>query len=304
MKEYFLLQYKLVNRRIKDFVPYPIIGYILLVALFVILSSYLFYKTQFAAYLLIFCSFSFTAKLSGTKRNDFLRACFGKRASVIRIMENLILSIPFIAFLAYKQSYLSIAILLSLSIIMSFSNFKTSFNLTIPTPFYKKPFEFSVGFRNTFYLFLLSYGLAIIAIFVDNFNLGIFSLLLIFLTTYYYYLKPENEYYVWIYALSPAAFLYQKIRTGLAFSSMLALPVVLLLAFCYNNNIFLLLAFFILGLIFLSTIVLMKYSTYPNEIGLIQAILIALTFTFPPLLIITIPIFFRQSIKQLSKYLR
>ena len=290
MKEYFLLQYKLVNRRIKDFVPYPIIGYILLVALFVILSSYLFYKTQFAAYLLIFCSFSFTAKLSGTKRNDFLRACFGKRASVIRIMENLILSIPFIAFLAYKQSYLPIAILLSLSIIMALSNFKTSFNLTIPTPFYKKPFEFSVGFRNTFYLFLLSYGLAIIAVFVDNFNLGIFSLLLIFLTTYYYYLKPENEYYVWIYALSPAAFLYQKIRTGLAF--------------CYNNNIFLLLAFFILGLIFLSTIVLMKYSTYPNEIGLIQAILIALTFTFPPLLIIAIPIFFRQSIKQLSKYLR
>jgi hypothetical protein len=41
-------------------------------------------------------------------------------------------------------------------------------------PFYKYPFEFTVGFRTNYFMFFITYFLAIMAIHVDNFNLGIF----------------------------------------------------------------------------------------------------------------------------------
>ena len=52
------------------------------------------------------------------------------------------------------------------------NEFQTNFNLTIPTPFSKKPFEFSTGFRRSFFMFPIAYILTFIAIRVDNFNLA------------------------------------------------------------------------------------------------------------------------------------
>ena len=304
MKEYFILQYRLTNRKLKDSGLHPFVGYTLIVAVFIGLSFYLFYKTKFAEYILILYSLSITLRLSEIKRNDFLKMCFGKRIAILRIMENLAISIPFAAFLMLWQCFFSVAILFSINILMALINFRTSFNLTIPTPFYKKPFEFTVGFRNTFYLLAIAYCLSIVAIFVNNFNLGIFSLLLVFFITYYYYLKPENEYYVWIYNLTPMHFLLEKIKTGFIFSSMIGLPIMLLLGLCFADIIFPSLVFFALGLVFLLTVILMKYSAYPDEINIPQVILLALTFVFPPMLIIIIPTFLNQSIKHLSKFLK
>ncbi len=59
-------------------------------------------------------------------------------------------------------------------------------------------------------MFFIAYVLAIIAVKVDNFNLGIFALVLIFLTIFGYYLKPENEYFIWVYNCTPTKFLIEK----------------------------------------------------------------------------------------------
>ena len=51
MKYYFTLQYKMLNRHLKAFGLPPIIGYILAIIFFIGGSVYLFYKTEYAAYI-------------------------------------------------------------------------------------------------------------------------------------------------------------------------------------------------------------------------------------------------------------
>ncbi len=116
-------------------------------------------------------------------------------------------------------------------------------------------------------------------------------------------IKPENEYFIWIYNCKPVKFLLGKIKTALLFSFCLNLPVLILLGSFYFEYIDILLIFTFLGFLYLATWILAKYSAYPEEIGIIQGILFAFGF-FPPMLIILIPIFANQSINKLKEILK
>lgn len=305
MKEYFGLQYKMTNRKFKDANFHPLLAYILLTALFVGLSYLLFLKTEFAEYIYLLIAFALIGKLSEIRRTEFLKICFGDwQLKKIRIIENLICSIPFFTFLIYKQLFIAVGLLFILTTILALVNFRTTLNFTIWTPFSKKPFEFTTGFRNSFYLFFLAYTLTIIGVYVNNFNLGVFAMLLVFATTLSYYLKPENEYYVWTYHLKPKEFLFNKIKIAMLFSSLLALPIAIVLSVFYDQNIDLILLFFLIGWAFLTCIIVIKYAAYPNEINIMQGILLALCFWFPPMLIVLIPYFFKQSENQLNRLLK
>ena len=211
---------------------------------------------------------------------------------------------PFLAFLLYKQLFVSAGLLFTSTVILALVNFRTSLNFTIWTPFSKQPFEFTSGFRNTFYLFFLAYILTIIAVFVNNFNLGVFSMLLVFATTLSYYTKPENEFYVWTYNHNPRQFLFGKIKTAILYSSSLAIPIALVLAVFYYQNIGLILLFFAIGWAFLTAVIVAKYSAYPDEMNIPQGILLAICLWFPPVLIVLIPFLFRKSENQLSSLLK
>ncbi len=304
MKEYFILQYKMTNRRLKEFGFEPVFGYLLILASFTGLSFFLFYKTEFAQYIYMLISLALTSKLSGTGRNDFLKLCFSDRHyKLVRNIENLTSAIPFLIFLIYKQFFIGSIILTVISLILGLSSFKTNLNVTIPTPFYKKPFEFTVGFRNTFLIFPITYILTIIAVFVDNFNLGIFSFLLVFVVALSFYTKPENEYFVWSFALTPKQFIIEKIKTALFFISILSLPIILTLCVLYYENIDALIAFYLLGCLFLITIILAKYAAYPYEMNLPEVIIIAISISFPPLLLVLTPYFYLKATKKLQHYL-
>jgi hypothetical protein len=80
---------------------------------------------------------------------------------------------------------------------------KSKHSFIIPTPFINI-LEFTVGFRTNYFMFFITYFLAIMAIHVDNFNLGIFSLILVFLSCLSYFTNSENEFYVCI--LTPKEF--------------------------------------------------------------------------------------------------
>jgi hypothetical protein len=238
-------------------------------------------------------------------------------------LENLITALPFVIFLIYKQQPYPTIFLVSITVLLALSKFKISCNITIPTPFYKEPFEFTVGFRNTFFLFFIAYGFSIIAVTVDNFNLGIFALMLIFLTVSGYYLKPENEYFVWSFSLTPAKFLIEKIKTAFLFTFYLSFPVLILLGifnfenhdalfqitylgkhtFDFENIAALLLVTFV-GFLLLATVILAKYSAYPNETGLLEAMITIWGLMFPLLLIVVIPFFAKKSINKLKFFLR
>jgi hypothetical protein len=182
-------------------------------------------------------------------------------------------------------------------------NFSTNLNVTIPTPFSKKPFEFTVGFRKTFYVFPIAYFLAYISISVGNFNLGVFSMLLIGLTCFSFYSKIENDYFVWNYNLSSKEFLIEKTKTCLIFFTLLSLPIIIALSISFFKEIDILIVFLLLCYAYLTTIIFAKYSSFPNEMNMSQGILIAISFMFPPILLIFIPLFYSQSIKKLNTVL-
>ena len=295
----------MTNRKFKDSGFNPLLAYFVLATLFVGLSIYLFQKTEFAKYIYLLFALTLIGKLSETRRTEFLKICYDNiQLKKIRITENLICSIPFFTFLLYKQLFVYTGLLLTLTTILALVNFQTTFKFTIWTPFSKRPFEFTTGFRNTFYVFFTAYALTIIAVLINNFNLGVFAMLLVFATTLSYYSMPENEYYVWIHNLKPKAFLFSKIKTALLFSSSIALPIVIILAIFNPQYIGLLSIFFLIGWAFLISVIVSKYAAYPDEMNITQGIFLALCIWFPPILIVLIPYLFKQSENRLVGLLK
>ena len=127
-------------------------------------------------------------------------------------------------------------LLVVLSVFITLLNSKSGSSLTIPTPFYKKPFEFIAGFRATVIAFFVAYFLTAMAIVYQNFNLGIFSLLFIFLVCLSFYNEPENVFYIWVHKLKATGFLYNKIQTAIIFSSLLTLPALTALAIFFKAS--------------------------------------------------------------------
>lgn len=305
MKAYFELQYNMINRRLNDAGFKPLPAYFILAVGFIALSMYIFYKTEYAQYIYLFLAWTLIGKLSETRRTEFLKLCFGDtRLKKIRVTENVICSLPFLIFLLYKQLFLSALLLTVLVLLLALVHFRTTLNITFRTPFSKRPFEFTTGFRNTFYLFFIAYGLTVIAVSVNNFNLGIFAMLLVFATTLSYYTKPENEFYVWTYNVNARKFLAHKIKTALRFSALLALPIATVLVICYPQNTAIVSLFFLVGWAFLVGIIVSKYSAYPDEINITQGILLAFCIWFPPILLLLIPYLFKKSENNLSRLLK
>ena len=317
MIEYFKLQFTLTERKLYDATGLnSCLVAVICLLLFVGISIGLFRITgKYASYWYILCSLYFTLPLGEIKRNDFLKSCFSQRDYVIvRLFENLMVSLPFVVFLLFRclssdsinallQSSIAILLLVATSSILSLFNFKFTNNITVPTPFYKKPFEFIIGFRCSFMFYIIPYILAIIAIRVDNFNLGAFSLIFVFIVSAHYYLKPENEYFVWIHSFTPAGFLMEKIKTAILHSFFLGLPVLVLLSVFYFKHIGIILLFMLLGNLYMIVFITAKYSTYPNEINIIEGIILTGCLIMPPLLLVAIPYFARKSTNRLRRYL-
>ncbi|MBW7868827.1 MAG: ABC transporter permease [Brumimicrobium sp.] len=305
MKEYLNLQIKLTGRKFREIGIHPILAIVILSSLLIALTIYLFEKTEFAPYIIALLAILFTTRLSEIKRIEFLKLIFkAKQYTKVRIMENLIISAPFLIILLFYRSYFAVLIVLALALILALKNIKTTYHFTIPTPYFKNPFEFLTGFRRTFYLIPLAYILAIISISVNNFNLGVFSFLLAFIIYFSYYFKPEDEYYVWSFNLSTKSFLLSKIKIALLQASYFVLPLVLVISFFYLSEIWTILLFLVIGYAFLIFFILAKYSTYPDEIGIIQGIILVLCIFFPPILLVIIPVLFSQSQKRLNYLLQ
>jgi hypothetical protein len=305
MKEYLQLQFKMLNRKMIDFGLPILIGYTFLPLIFILGSNYLFRKTAFANYLFGLLAVIVASKLSEPNRNNFLKSIFSKKKyRILRILENIIYCMPFTLFLIYKKQFI-FSLLLNLAVIITaLFNFGTTLNITIPTPFSKKPFEFTVGFRKTFYMFPIAYFLTYISISVGNFNLGVFSILFMALICFSYYSEIENEYFIWNFKQSSKEFLLDKTKTCLTYFTLLTVPSIISLSISFYNEIAILMILFILCYAYLLTIILAKYSAFPNNMRLPQGILILMSFAFPPILFVVIPLFYSQSIKKLNTILK
>lgn len=301
---YFNLQFILLKRQLIDFGLQPWLGFLIVLITFYGFSIYLFTTTTFANYIYAILATGLVFKHNEIKKNNFLKFTFTISFYYkIRLLENLITIAPFILFLCIYKAFYSALIVLFISMVLIFYNNGKQFSLTIPTPFYKKPFEFIVGFRSWFLIFALSYFLTAMSVIYQNFNLGIFSLILAFLVCFSFYNEPESEFYVWVHKLSVNKFLFDKIKTAILFSTLITLPITLVMLYFFKQNIHAIIGFQLLGYCYLVTIILAKYSTYPQKMNLPQGVLFAISIAIPPFLLGLIPFFYMQSAKRLKDIL-
>jgi len=128
-------------------------------------------------------------------------------------------------------------------------------------------------------------------------------MLLVFMVVLSYYSKLENEYYIWSFNLSPKQFLTDKMKTGLFNTTLMCIPILIALGIFFSAELETLLTFLIMCYAYLATLILAKYSVYPNEMNIPQGVLIAISLIFPPMLIGIIPYFYIQSTKKLNTML-
>ena len=294
----------MLNRKIIEFGLNPHLGYLLMIVIFIVLSLILFLKTTFANYIYLAIALSSVTALSEDFRTHFLKSIFSDKEYLkVRCIENIIIALPFALFLIFKQEWFIAFLVPIIAVSLVFFNFRNQLNYTIPTPFSKFPFEFIVGFRNTYYLFLGSYFLTFMSIQVDNFNLGIFAMLLVFAVCLSFYAKPEEEYFVWIFSKTPKQFIISKIAFAIIGSTILVLPILISLLIFFTSNWWILLIVMCAGYLYLITIVFAKYAAYPREINVPQAIIMILGLWLPPLLLGIMPFFYKKSIKNLYRWL-
>ena len=304
MSSYFLLQFKIINRHFTDFDLHPVLGYVFAIVIFILGSSGVFLFGNYSPYAYTFIGFGVATALGGERRNNFLRNCFSKSDYIrIRITENFLVTLPFDCFLVYKGVHLLAVLLTFIAILMAFVDFKTKSNLTIPTPFSKKPFEFSVGFRKTFISFIFAYFLAFKAVESNNFKISFLSYLLIGITCFSYYNKPEDKLLIWIYNFSATRFLWHKMLTALWHVTILCLPVLVLIAGFYPTEIISQLVAILIIYVVLTTAILIKYSSL-GQINHSITKLVMISVFLPPLLIVVLPMLYSTSIKNIRHILQ
>ena len=301
---YFRLQYRRLTRVITQIGLHPLAGIILIVAIFLGGSVLLFQKLAWAHYVYLILALFCVIAAGEKNRNEFLKNCFTpKDYKLIRIIENLILATPFFLILMLDHKCAMALILYLSAIPFSLFNVRTPSHFVIPTPFFHRPFEFTIGFRKTYCIFVLAYIITYISIVVDNYNLGLFALLIIFFTSLNYYTKPEPLFYVWVNALKPVPFLNNKIKTATIYSLLLSMPIYLYLALFNPGNIIVTSLIEIVGILWVINSLLGKYAYYPSEVNLTQGFITLFCLFIPPVLLISIPILYSRSKTNLDSIL-
>ena len=123
---------------------------------------------------------------------------------------------------------------------------------------------------------------------------------MISITTFSYYSKPEEEYYVWVHADTTKSFLKKKIINATKNYILLTIPILISLLIFYPIKFDLIFLFLLIGILFLWSIVLAKYSAFPDEINLSEGFIIAFTLLFPPLILVVVPYLYTKSINNLK----
>ncbi len=276
----------------------------LAVIIFILASLYLYFRSKYASIAYVTLAFFGTQSLLGGGHVDKMKVIFSSKTSmVIRLLENLLAALPFLIFLAYKAEWMANPILLIGQCILAFTPHRKSSNLRIPTPFKKRPFEFIVGFRSTILVIALAYFLMAKGIQVGNPNLGFAAVGLLFLLSISFQMRIEDTYFVWIYKNPPSRFLKLKITAAYKNSLILALPGALIMVAFFPELWYVGLAIIGYGLTLLLVFVLAKYAAYPKELSLPQIIILATSIFFPPLLIYTLPAFYKKAKEQLRPLL-
>lgn len=302
---YFELKKRIFARRMKDYGINPWLGVLILIIVFLLFSFLLFQNTKInAAYIYTIIPFVFLLKTNNENETAFFKSIYSKKEFLaIKILQNIIIVFPFVFFLFFKNFIFVGGLLLLGSVFLSFFNFRIKKSQKLKIPFLRNSFEFIVGFRNSFYWIPLLLVFLVIGQVLDNDNFLFLLIGFLFLIFSSYYLNPEPPFYVWVYALTPIEFLFLKFSHAIGNATLIIVPFVLIEVLFFDfslQSLFILLG---IGMFFLFIIILLKYSTYPNENHILEGVILVMCIFFPPILIVFLPYLFIKSKQKLKNYL-
>lgn len=306
MRFYFTLQARCFFRGLKNYNESPYTLLIVLSLAFIFISNIFLNKVQYAAYLYLLIETIIILSLGGKTRNQFLSSLFlNKKYILLRIAENLLAVFPFMVFLLLNSHYWIVLINIALCLLLSFFNrIGIRTNLVIPSPFSKRPYEFTTGFRRTYWIILVIYCTTIYTIIINNLIAGVGSLLAVFIICMTFYSHLDPVLYVWIHAQTAKTFLTGKIKTAVLYSLSLSLPPALILIAVYPASIGLITIIFIIGMAYLLLAIMYVYVNFPVKTTQSQNLQYITGILLPPLLILIIPNFYFQSLRRLKDYLQ
>lgn len=301
MKYYFHLQLLRFHRLLRASGFHPVPAYVLLMAIFIVASQLIVNSIERGSWIYTLLAIYLFLK---TQNNKFSSLIFSKhQLRKLHLFEGAVFSVPFFVMLSLSQFFLEGVILIFSILISTRFSINTQLSIAVPTPFYKQPFEFITGFRKTWVVVFIAYGLCSIALTVGNFNLAIFSIALVYLNLITFYAEPEPKFFVWMHSMTPKEFLLTKIKTALFFSALLTGPFIAALYLLFPENWVVTTFLFLTGPLLPTMGILNKYSYFPSRSELIQSILIGVSLLFPPLLLLIIPYLINKATTNLKDHL-
>ena len=160
--------------------------------------------------------------------------------------------------------------------------------------FSKYPFEFTSNIRLTAPIFILSYFLCGMGLYVDNYNLSAFSLALIFFMTMTFYSSQEAKYFIWIFDKSVDQFIFHKFISGLKYALISSLPIIISICWFAPQHWHIVALIVMSGLVNLLNIIIIRYGIYPKEYGLFDSLAILFCVLMPPISLISIPFYYKK----------
>lgn len=134
LTHHLILQFKLLNRNIRDFGMHPLLAYVLIFGLIAGLGTLIFLRLpNYAPYIIIGICISIQMRLLQKQRSDFLQIVYGNKTKhLLRITEKLIISIPFVVLLLVENQCIAAVTLPIASVILAFVDLKLYCQLHFP----------------------------------------------------------------------------------------------------------------------------------------------------------------------------
>jgi hypothetical protein len=301
---YLKLEFKLLNRKLLQIgfnlnLFWSIIPVILLFSAIQIIQ-----KSDHSTWvLLIFLSLLLQNKSSKIQQ-EFLVSNIGKgKIYCIRLVRNLLISLPFLIALLYFNKVPQSLGLIVISMVSSFVFVPKFKAVAIPTPFRKYPFEFIIGFRRYFWIWLLLIPMIYLSKIYHNDALTIFIFAVILLVNIQFFNIQEPTWYIWNEAKSPTEFLFSKIKIGWICNLISSTVPALILCFILPSSILVFVSMWAFSFVLCAYSVLSKYAYIPDQIPALQGFLFSINLIFPPLLLFSIPYLFKKAEQNLKHFL-
>lgn len=261
----------------------------------------LFGKTNYAKFIVIAIQGYILLQLSLKARINFLKKLYrDKEVRIIRLIENAMVSLPFVLANALNGNWLLAAAQVLIIVAFVFLQSQPLIARTIPTPFSKSPFEFTSGFRRLIGYIIFAYGICILGIVVDNINISYFSFMIMWGIMFSFYALPEDTSYVRIYNLTAKQFLIEKLKLGLKQSAILVLPMFITIVFIDVTQFYIPVIIYLIGILNMFNYIFAKYTDFPGEVGLPNGTIVAVGVVMPPLLLFSAIYFYQKAIQNLN----